>query len=37
MGPPDKRGITEILVNDRPNLKKEDFLSEAEVEAIANI
>ena len=35
--PTDGRGITEILVADRPNLKKEDFLSEAEVAAIANI
>ena len=33
----DKRGVQEILVHDRPNLKKEDFLSELEVEAIANI
>lgn len=34
---PDKRGVQEILVHDRPNLKKEDFLSELEVEAIANV
>ena len=30
--PTDKRGISEILVNDRPNLKKEDFLSELEMD-----